>query len=283
MRRPAVAGLFYPDSAQALHEQIDVCFTHPLGPPALSSLKEDGPRQILGLITPHAGYAYSGPVAAHAFAALASDGRPDVVVIVGPNHRGLGAPIAIAPSGAWQTPLGDVDIDEEVAQEIAVRTSLARRDSLAHLAEHSIEVQVPFLQYVYGERFRLVPIVLRDAHFDACLEIGEAIGAAVEGKNVVLIASTDFTHYESHESAIRKDRQALDAIEQLDAGELRQVIEDGRITMCGPGAVATVLAACKHLGARSASVLRYATSGDISGDYSSVVGYAAVQIVSSPS
>ena len=278
MRKPAVAGSFYDGSAAGLRRQIEDCFKHPLGPGALPGSARVVERRILGLVSPHAGYIYSGPVAANGFFQIAAEGKPQTVVILGPNHRGLGAAVAVGGQDAWQTPLGSVEIDVEVGQAIVSATRWARLDDLAHSMEHSIEVQVPFLQYIYENGFRIVSISMLRQDWEVSRELGRAVAAALKGKNAVIIASSDFSHYESQSMASKKDHLALEAILNLEPERLEETVISHSITMCGPGPVMSMLTACKALGSKKARLLRYATSGDITGDHSQVVGYASVEV-----
>jgi len=276
-RMPAVAGAFYPSSADSLRMEIESCFQHRIGPGRLPK-RVMGERKPPSLISPHAGYIYSGPVAAHSYLQLEDRMKPEVVVVLGPNHYGIGSPVSIYPEGEWITPLGSVKIDERLALRLAELSDIFTLDEVSHLREHSIEVQIPFLQYVLGD-FKLLPICLLDQSLRICVEVGEKLAEALRGyKSFLLVASTDFTHYEPHEEARRKDWIALKKIEELDVRGLYEVIEEHNISICGYGAVAAVLEASKRLGARRAEVLKYANSGDITGDKSSVVGYASVKI-----
>ena len=279
MRKPAVAGSFYPGSFTGLQRQIEDCFKHPLGPGTLPGEGRSVERHTLGLVSPHAGYIYSGPVAAHGFSRIAAEKKPVTVVIVGPNHRGLGAAVAVGREGTWQTPLGTVEVDVGVGEAIISAGHWAKWDDLAHSMEHSLEVQVPFLQYIYGSEFKIVPIAMLRQEWEIAQDLGRAIAAALKGKDGLVIASSDFSHYESQASASRKDRLALDAILSLDPARLEETVNSHNISMCGPGPVMAMITACKDLGAKKANLLRYATSGDVSGDYSQVVGYASVAVI----
>jgi MEMO1 family protein len=278
MRKPAVAGSFYPGSFTGLQRQIEDCFRHPLGPGALPGEVHSAEQHTLGLVSPHAGYIYSGPVAANGFSRVAAEKRPQTVVIVGPNHRGLGAVVAVGREGTWQTPLGSVEVDVGVGEAIVSACRWAKWDDLAHSMEHSLEVQVPFLQYIYGSEFKIVPIAMLTQELEISKDLGRAIAAALKGGEGLVIASSDFSHYETQASASRKDRMALDAILNLDPARLEETVDDHHISMCGPGPVMAMMTACQQLGATKASLLRYATSGDITGDYSQVVGYASVAV-----
>lgn len=278
MRKPARAGSFYSGSPTGLQRQIEDCFRHPLGPGALPGGGNPAERRTLGLVNPHAGYVYSGPVAANGFFRLASEKKPGVVVIVGPNHSGLGAEVAVSREGKWQMPSGTVEVDLGVGEAIISAGRWAKWDDLAHSMEHSLEVQVPFLQYIYGSDLRVVAIAMMRQEWEVARDLGQAIAAALKGKDGLIIASSDFSHYESQASANRKDHLALDAILGMDPARLEETVSGHNISMCGPGPVMAMITACKELGAKKASLLKYATSGDVSGDYSQVVGYASVAV-----
>jgi MEMO1 family protein len=273
-----VAGSFYEGNAEALRAQVESCFLHKFGPGKLPTVNKAGSRRVLGLVCPHAGYMYSGAVAANAFFSLASDGKPDTVIVLGPNHTGYGNPLSAMREGVWRTPLGDVEIDTEAADVIAPETGLLDFDEVAHRHEHSIEVQLPFLQYIYGNGFKFVPICFLMQDLESAMEIGRGLAEALANRNVVVIASSDFTHYESQAKVERKDANALKAIEALDERKLYQVLEAENVSACGYGPIAALITYGKALGAKKAEVLTHKTSGDITGDKSSVVGYAAVTI-----
>jgi len=278
VRRPAVAGTFYEGTKKALLKQIEDCYSHPVGPGKLPTISSKKEGKIIGLVSPHAGYLYSGPVAAWGFYQVVREEIPEVVVILGPNHRGFGAGVAIAGKGRWQTPLGESQIEEELAEKIIELSPLIREDEKAHQREHSLEVQLPFLQYSYGERFKIVPICMMQQDQSTSQKVGETLSEVLKGKNSLIIASTDFTHYQPKETAKRQDKKALEAILSLSPKDLTRAVSRYRISMCGPGAVMTMLTATTLLGAKKATLLKYATSGDITGDYEAVVGYASVII-----
>jgi len=263
VRQPVVAGQFYPGTRDGLRTMI-------------KKLVDEGVEreEVLGAVSPHAGYIYSGYVAG----AVISRIRPgDVFVIMGPNHTGMGKAFAIMAEGSWRTPLGDVEIDSGLAKMILGASDYIEEDEVAHRFEHSIEVQVPFLQY-FKPDIRIVPIVLSQARLAIYREIGRALAEAIKGygNKVVLMASSDMTHYEPHESARKKDKQAIDAILKLDEEELVRRVTEIDISMCGYAPVTCLISACKQLGAKTAELVKYQTSGDTSGDYSSVVGYAGI-------
>ena len=276
LRRPIVAGMFYEGTAEALKDQIESCFLHSFGPQKLPKVNYHGPRDILGMICPHAGYVYSGPVAANAFFELALDGKPETVVVLGPNHTGMGSGLSIMNEGVWRTPLGDVKIDSAVANDIIKESSILDVDVSAHLQEHSIEVQLPFLQYLYGDKFGLVPICFLMQDSDSAREVGRALTEALDGRNAVVIASSDFTHYEPQANVDRKDTAAIKAIENLDENQLYAAIESQNISACGYGPIAALITYAKGNSATHVKLLTHKTSGDIMGDKSSVVGYAAL-------
>lgn len=278
IRRPVQAGSFYADTEEALRRQIENCFTHKLGPGKIPTLKE-GSRSIVGLVCPHAGYMYSGPIAAHSYYALATNGKPDVIIMFGPNHTGQGSGLAVMKEGVWQTPFGDVQIDQETAEQLLRKSKIIDIDERAHVYEHSIEVQIPFLQYLYGSTFKFVPISFLMQDFESSSKVGQTVAEVLEEKNALIIASTDMTHYESHEVAERKDKKALSALERLEAREFYSTVEKYHITACGYGPVVALVTAAKLLGAKTSQVLCYKTSGDVTGDHSAVVGYASVALI----
>ena len=279
-RRPAVAGSFYPSDPGELREMIEWAFRHELGPGGLPPEPGERRRETLGYIAPHAGYMYSGPVAAHVYYRMALEGRPEAVVIAGPNHTGLGAMVSVYPGGYWATPLGEVEVDSELVKALVSRSAYLEPDEDAHVYEHSVEVQVPFLQYIYKDPPRIVPIVVRYQTLEVARDLARAVDevAREHGVDLVFIASSDFTHYDPHDVAVKKDSAALEHVKALDPEGLYKTIERLNVTMCGPGPVATLLYLARARGAREAVLLKYATSGDVSGEKSWVVGYAAVRV-----
>jgi MEMO1 family protein len=288
-RQPAVAGMFY--TASGLREEIESCFLSPGGPGRLPDANPAGPREIVGLVSPHAGLMYSGMVAAHAYLRLAEDGLPQVAVIMGPNHRAYLPAVALSDDSAWRTPLGETAVDVEIARRIAAVYPMAEFNSSAHALEHSLEVQLPFLQYVGnragGSSIRIVPILIGAAvrlaspggELQFAREFGAAVADALQGEDAVIIASTDFTHYESSQSASAKDSRAISCIEALDEEGLIRTVQECGITMCGVLPTAVMIAAAKKMGATSGRKLVYRDSGDVSGDHSEVVGYGALEIL----
>jgi AmmeMemoRadiSam system protein B len=276
IRHPYVAGTFYEGNAESLKAQIERCFLHKFGPRKIPKVAANRPKKIIGLICPHAGYEYSGPVAANAYYELALDGKPETVVILGPNHTGYGSALALMNEGCWRTPLGDVEIDQETANQIVKETNLVDVDDLAHRYEHSIEVQLPFLQYIHGNEFKFVPISFLMQDLQSATELGKALVEILVNKNGTVIASSDFTHYESQAQVERKDMAALEAIKKLDERLLFATVEKQIISACGYGPIATLITCAKGLNVKEAKLLAHRTSGEITNDLSSVVGYAAV-------
>ncbi|MFA5364645.1 MAG: AmmeMemoRadiSam system protein B [Candidatus Bathyarchaeia archaeon] len=276
IRYPAVAGSWYAGTANSLRKQLEELFKHRLGPQSLPHVVDDGPRNVVGLVVPHAGYMASGPVAAHAYHYLAQDGRPDVVVIFGPNHTGRGSGLALMNEGVWRTPLGDVEIDTQTANQILQASNIIDADESAHTYEHSIELQLPFLQYLFGSSFKFVPICFMMQDLDSSREVGNAVASALKGKNGLVIASSDMTHYEPQERAEKKDKLAVDAALGFDEEQYYRVVEGYGISTCGYGPVMAAIVAAKQLGATKSELLCYKTSGDVLGDRSAVVGYASL-------
>jgi AmmeMemoRadiSam system protein B len=265
IRNPVVSGKFYPGSATSLETQIE-------GFVDKGVTKEE----VLGVISPHAGYDYSGPVAG---AVISRVSFKDTFVIIGPNHTGLGQPFSIMTEGTWRTPLGNVEIDADLAVKILEMSPSLKEDHIAHLEEHSIEVQIPFLQYLKKD-VRIVPILLTHTDSIVYKEIGKGIAGAIKDRpsEVVIMASSDMTHYEDQDSASRKDLLAIVAILELNEDELLKRIREYHITMCGYAPVVSLISACKDLGAGETELVKYQTSGDVIRDFSSVVGYAGIII-----
>jgi len=264
VREAAVAGKFYPGSRTALERTVKEL----IGP---------GPTgKALGVMVPHAGYMYSGRVAGAVFGAVE---LPRTFIIIGPNHTGLGPAASIMTEGVWRLPGGDAVIDSTLAQAIQSQSRELVADERAHSFEHSIEVQLPFLQYLVGE-VKFVPISLMLANSDSCRDIGKAIGSAIKTATdqVLVVASSDMTHYESQAVAQEKDHLAIDRLLALDPAGLLQTVLENHISMCGVAPATTMLFACRELGAKEARLIRYETSGDVTGDFNQVVGYAGVVV-----
>lgn len=282
-RLAIVAGMFYPGEKNTLLKEIEKCFKSPLGPGNLPAYKKESieKAKIIGAVVPHAGYQYSGPVAAHVYYELATKSTtPDVIVILGPNHQGLGAPIAVSTADYWTTPLGEVEVDHTFVEKLVEISEIIERDDLAHSYEHSIEVQIPFLQYIFpNSKLRIVPITMMLQEPKSSKIVGEAIKQAADElklSDVVVLASSDFTHYESQNVAYRKDKKAIDSILELDARKFYDIIIENDISVCGPGPIMTLISYAKQFSNVKAKLLKYATSGDVTGRLDAVVGYAAI-------
>lgn len=267
IRRPQVAGQFYPSSSRELKEQL-------AGFVDRKAKKKDA----LACMLPHAGYMYSGRVAVQTISQVA---LKDKLILLGPNHTGYGEEFSLMPSGVWQTPLGEANIDADLAKEILSGSKYLKPDNLAHIHEHSIEVELPILQF-FKPGFTFVPISFLSGEIKKLKEIGKEIAlvlSRVEKKgSYLLIASSDMTHYERQEEAQRKDKLAIEAILELDADKLAANIHKAQISMCGYAPVVVMIEAAKYLGAKKGRLVRYETSGDITGDKNSVVGYAGIII-----
>ncbi len=285
MRYPAVAGAFYEGTKESLLRQIERCYTSKLGPGTLPKTAE-GPRRLLGLVCPHAGYQYSGPVAAFSYTALAQDGLRASYVVLGPNHYGIGAPLAVTRQD-WETPLGPVPIDPDLLK--ALSKSPLEDDVAAHRQEHSIEVQLPFLQHL-SSRMRFVPVCMGFQEYELAAEVGELVADAVRDRDAFIVASSDFSHVgmnynqmpprgkSAPQWAKEQDTKALDRILALDPKGLQDRVHRDDISMCGYGPVTAMLVAAKKLGARDAKLLKYGSSSDVSGDRDMAVGYGAVAV-----
>ncbi len=262
-RAPSVAGQFYYGTVPKLTRQVTECVD--------TSRKKE---RVIGAVCPHAGLMYSGAVAGAVYSII---DFPETFVLLGPNHTGLGARISLMEAGEWEIPTGTFRIDEKLSHRIAMNVPLVTKDSKAHMFEHSLEVQLPFIAY-FSAQAKIVPITILSASVDDCRILGEGIARAVNtaGYSVVLIASSDMSHYVSDGVAREKDKKAIDRILALDPEGLYETVLRERISMCGYLPVTTLIFAAKALGARSARLVKYATSGEVSGDYDHVVGYAGI-------
>jgi AmmeMemoRadiSam system protein B len=281
LRRPAVAGSFYAGDSKSLNIQIENCFLNHIGPGKIPKTNLKKQNNIIGLVSPHAGYMYSGPVAACGFYKIALDGKPDTIIILGPNHRGFGQDISMMTKGSWKTPLGELEIDTEIAEKILNNSKIIKSDYKAHQYEHSIEVQLPFIQYIFDQGIKFIPICMTRQDINTDIEIARSISSSVVDKNVLIIASSDFTHYEPQEYAKNADKQAINAILEFNPKKLYDKIYRENLTMCGPGPITVMLIICQTLGAKKAELLKYATSGDVSGMVDQVVGYASIAVYKS--
>ncbi len=265
IRQPAVANQFYDGDPARLGYELGKL----IGP-------VKGAQPALAIISPHAGYIYSGRVAGKAYSKVVV---PKTAVVLGPNHTGLGAAAAIMTEGTWAMPLGNVPVNKELAATILNNSRFLMNDVQAHLHEHSLEVQIPFLQYRQPQ-LQIVPICLSHISYEACEDIGVSIANGIQshGEDVLIVASTDMTHYEPQEQAEAKDRLAIERILGLDPKGLYKTVLSYGISMCGIMPTTVALIAALALGATEADLVAYATSGDVTGDYASVVGYASFVI-----
>lgn len=274
IRQPAVAGSFYHLDPEMLKKQIKGCFDHPLGP------KEIKEKDFLATIVPHAGYPYSGPIAAWSYSRI----KRANYIILGPNHRIFGPNFSIMKKGSWKTPLGEVNIDESIVDKLVKKCPLLQYDFLAHEGEHSIEVQLPFLQYQF-KSFEFVPVCVRNefpsfGFLDECEVVGRGIAEVVkkEKKKWIIIASSDFSHYIPHDYANLVDNYVIEAILRLNEKDFFARIQEKNASVCGFGPIAIAMIAAKNLGAKKGELLKYATSGDVTHDKSAVVGYGSIII-----
>lgn len=265
LRSAVVAGQFYPGQREKLLEA--------LGSLLVTDLQE---KKAIAVMSPHAGYIYSGGVAGKTFSSVAV---PDQVVILGPNHHGRGHVAAVYVSGAWETPLGQTTIDSGLARRILTECSMTAEDTVAHRFEHSLEVQLPFLQF-RAPHVSIVPVCISRMPLDLLLQLGDGLARAIDasGPAPLIVASTDMTHYESGKTARKKDFHALEKVLELDPEGLYEVVQGERISMCGVLPTVVMLRAALALGAREAELIAYSNSGDVTGDQSEVVGYAGVRI-----
>jgi MEMO1 family protein len=272
IRTPAVAGMFYPNEKKELKKVIKECFLHNFGPGKTppSNIK----KKIFGVICPHAGYVYSGPIACNSFYEISSD-LPNLFIIIGPNHWGIGSSVATMIDTKWETPLGEVEVDSEITEEISKLTDVIEIDNFSHSREHSLEVQIPMLQEI-AANFKIVPIALINQSKEIAIKVGTAVAKIAQKNKVMIIGSSDFTHYESNEFAHKQDSALIEPILELDVDRFYDVLHKKDISACGYGAIASTMIACKEIGATKGELLKYATSGDISGDKSSVVGYGSI-------
>ncbi len=267
VRTPAVAGQFYPGSEKRLKNKIEESFKHRVGPGTVPR-KEGNTRQLKGLVVPHAGYEYSGPVAAHSYKRLYEDGFPDTFVILGPNHQGYGGDVVLTDE-EFLTPIGKVSVNKDIVNDL--KSEGLEINQRAHTKEHSLEVQLPFLQY-FSEDFDIVPLTFIKQDLETVKDIGRKLRKVLRGKDVVIIASTDFSHYVMKDVAEKKDKMAIEKIEENDPEGLYNVVQEENISMCGYGPVISMMIGSDG---RKGELLKYATSGDIA-RMREVVGYGAL-------
>ncbi len=265
VRKSAIAGSWYPGHASALKQDIKNYFA--------SVPDFDLPGEISGLVAPHAGYVYSGLVAAYAYK-LISGRNYDAVVIVGPSHRVAFSGASIYRRGGYETPLGIVPVAEHLADHISNFSGIVHDLPAAHIQEHSLEIQLPFLQVALGD-FSFVPLVMGDQRADTCYELAEAIYQAIKGKKILIVGSSDLSHFHNYNKASQLDAVALQYLQSGDAAGLLKSLDSDICEACGGGPMAVAMLVAQKMGAEKSKLLKYANSGDVTGDKSSVVGYAS--------
>jgi AmmeMemoRadiSam system protein B len=263
VRSPAVAGMFYPSDPAELKQLI--------GALTERIVRQKAKGRVRGIISPHAGYMYSGFTAAHGFSMLRGE-EFDTVVVISPSHRDYFYGVSVYSGDAYATPLGVIEIDLELRKSLIQESSIIFASETGHKSEHALEVQLPFLQEVLPP-FKLLPLVIGDQSHEVCLSLGEALGRVLVGKNILMVASTDLSHFHPADVAYRIDEVMMNDVRRFDYEHLMQDLETGRTEACGGGPAVAVMSALKQLGARHMDVLHYSTSGDVTGDYTSVVGY----------
>lgn len=264
IRKAVVSGTFYPSGKEKLISQLKTFFI------------QTEEEKVLALISPHAGYIYSGSVAGAVFSRVVV---PDNIILLGPNHTGMGRRFSMMMDGEWETPLGMVKIHKELAKIIKNNAVLVEEDYLAHLEEHSLEVQLPFLLYK-NPNIKIVPIAIMHADYNLLKELGIALATSIEefGEDVLIVISSDMSHYISHEEANKRDSLAIEKILSLDGLGLLEVCYQHDITMCGVYPAIVGIECAKTLGCKSAKLIKYSTSGEVNHDYRRVVGYAGIII-----
>jgi AmmeMemoRadiSam system protein B len=302
VRQPTAIG-FYPPDKTALEKSIKAAFADPHGAGKIPEINPKRANNLVGGVAPHAGYIYSGPIASHLFKASAEDGFPETFILIGAKHRAMRFPgAALMSEGAWQTPLGTCKIDSSLAKKILKQNESAATECImdsaeAHMGEHSIEVQLPFLQFLGKDHdFQIVPLVISSSKYSICEKVGQTIAEAVKKskRDIFIIASTDFTHYGKYyydyapvgsgpvDKIIKwvheTDGDLVNKIEQLDGKALLETVVNENRTMCGASAVATTIATATELGATKGTCLKYATSYDVRGSSEAIVGYASITL-----
>lgn len=272
IRTPAVAGMFYPDNKTQLTDSINSCFLHKFGPGKTPPVTDR--KKIFGVVCPHAGYMYSGPIACNSYYAISSNDT-ELFIIVGPNHWSIGCNVATVTDCQWETPFGNVLVDSETAQEISNNSEIIEIDFFSHTREHSLEVQIPMLQYVF-KNFKILPISMINQSKDVARSVGISIANIMKKTNAMIIGSSDFTHYEPNDFAHKQDSALIEPILEMNVDKFYDILYEKNVTACGYGAIAATIVACKEMGAKKGELLKYATSGDVSGDKTSVVGYGSI-------
>jgi MEMO1 family protein len=275
-RSPYYAGSYYPKDKHELIKLLHFCFNESTFGP------KKGPKintKIFGIIVPHGAYIFSGAISANAFIELASQ-NIDTFILIGPDHKGIGKRISLTSEGYWQTPLGNVLIDNTLINNLKKSCNFIEEDKIAHQIEHSLEIQVPFIQYSCGNSFTIVPLLVRDQDIETSILLGNLIAKYIARKNAIVIASSCLTHYESNSNVQKKDFQLIKSIENLDIGLFYHSVMNLNTAVCGYGAIASLMRAVQILGSKKGVLLRYATSGDVTSDNNNtVVGYASIAFI----
>jgi AmmeMemoRadiSam system protein B len=275
-RSPYYAGSFYPKHTCDLIELLHFCFNKSIFGPKKKQIIN---TKIFGIIVPHGAYIFSGAISANAFFEIASL-NIDTFILIGPDHHGIGKRISVTSEGYWQTPLGDVLIDNTITNDLKRSCDFIEEDNIVHQIEHSLEIQVPFIQYSFGNSFTIVPLLLRDQDIETSMLLGNLIAKYSAKKNVMIIASSCLTHYESNSSVQKKDFQMIKSIESLNIESFYQSLMNLKASVCGYGAIASLMRAVQILGSKKGELLRYATSGDVTSDnQNTVVGYASIAFI----
>ena len=267
IRKPAVAGSFYPLDKDRLNKLLKRCFEN----------IDQKSENIVSAVVPHAGYIYSGKVAAYSYSKM----KKSNFIILGTSHSIIGSKFGIMKEGLWATPLGRIEIDKDLSEKLLEKSPLLEYDVLSHEQEHSIEVQLPFLQYKFGNDFKFVPINIKSEYptngfLEECIIIGKAIASSIKNKNWTIIASSDFSHYVPKKYAELVDKYIIDSILKLNEKDFFSRINEKNASVCGFGAIAIAIVASKKLEAKKGELLKYSTSADVTGDEKSVVGYSSI-------
>lgn len=294
-RKTTVAGMFYDQNTQGLEKQIKECFTHTIGPGSIPKEKTTDQKNVLGVIVPHAGLPCSGPFAAHSFNTLAEHKFPDTIILIGPNHSGMGPAVAVDPKGEWETPLGPLAIDEHIAAKLASTDAVTADAATLHQQENSLEVQLPFIKFLSNQlnkKCSIVPLVMTQQNLETSKQVGEEFEKIInnEQKHIAIVASSDFSHegysygrfppsgLTADDFARKQDRYAIDAIQQKNPDLLFEHIQKKGISMCGYGPVISLLTVVKQHPDSSVELLKYGTSYDTCSDSNTCVGYGALAV-----
>lgn len=270
IRTPAVAGTFYPLNKEQLDETLRKCFESDSGPGMPEKKSE---RDFIAGVAPHAGYAYSGSTAAYLYKEIAESKKIETFIIIGPNHTGIGSPLSVFSEGEWIMPLGRIEVNQNLSKKLLNENEYLNSDEVAHFKEHSIEVQLPFLQFIQDD-FKIVPICMGIQDYEISEKLGKTI-ASVSDKKTAVIASSDLLHYMPHKEVKDKDIQNLEPLKKMDTGNFYKKTMKTK-GACGLGPIVAAAEFAKNKGAKKAEILKHATSGDLTGDKSSVVGYASI-------